>query len=295
MVVDVKLGRDTKFLAPWLPPEQWRRFLTPGASGLIAGDQADALGELFVALGAPADSVEIRATSGGYRYLRQCFDEDFGSLKQAVWLPTNADVPQCRAVGRHLLLLHLDGLICGKYDWARDCASEPLLEQTAYAQLYREALPELCGIDKPEWANLREPWEALKRQLPRLPGIVARACPERWLTGAELERVYVLQDLTDDLAVVSLGAEPYCGSDSAGVRVRCVDAYALDDLFERLCGENPYDEEVGVWLHRLPGEFCGGQDVPFISVFFRPSRTPAQTVLQWLREFLYSNVQLEMP
>lgn len=296
VVVDVKLGRDTKFLAPWLPAKQWRRFLTPEASGLIAGDQADALGALFGALGVPGNSIEIlKTTSGGHRYLRQHFEEDFGSLQQAVWLPTNADVPQCRAVGRHLLLLHIDGLVSGEYDWAEGCDSETLLEQPMYAQLYREALPELCGVAKPNWADLREPWGALKEQLPRMPGIAARACPERWLTDPELERVYPLQDLTNDLAVVSLGATPYCSSDSDGATVRFIDAYALDELFERLCGENPYDEEVGIWLHRLPGEVFEGHDVPFISVFFRPSRTPAQTVLQWLREFLYSNVQLETP
>jgi hypothetical protein len=53
------------------------------------------------------------------------------------------------------------------------------------------------------------------------------------------------------------------------------------------------DAQVGVWLHRLPGERVEQPaSAPFMSVFFRPSRTPGRAVAERAREFLSERVRM---
>jgi hypothetical protein len=87
-----------------------------------------------------------------------------------------------------------------------------------------------------------------------------------------------------------------------------MDAYELDKIFEWLCGENTYDPEVGIWLHKLPGEkvkntinnepngeqrkyykkleVCGLWQEAIASIFYRPSRCSEAEVIAKARQFL---------
>ena len=77
----------------------------------------------------------------------------------------------------------------------------------------------------------------------------------------------------------------------------------LDELFTWLCRNDPYDTEVGIWLHKLPGEeveqvedkkvdgkrkleICDKWVQPIISVFYRPSRCPELDLICKVRHFL---------
>gem|GEM_PF-1262934 len=289
-VVDVKLGRDTKFLAPGLDGALWRPFLDGGGE-LMASRQIELFRQLLNKLGVPMEQLMVETTAGDHPYLRQIFPEGDGSLREVRWVLTSADMPQCRAVGRQLLLLHIEGLVRSGYSWAGD-QSETLLEYPDYDALYRRVLPQLCGIDDPSWKDLAGPWDELVARLPRMVAFPARQCPERWLREPATERIYDLSDLTQDLAVVTLGAHPYCAT-TAPLRVRAIDAYALDRLFGQLCGPDQYDADVGIWLHRIPGETIHSDKDPVMSVFFRPSRSSQRDVLGWMRAFLRNNVVVE--
>lgn len=292
-IIDVKIGKDTKIIAPWMGDDYLETFLTGvGNENLIVGDTAL---KKFQALlsGLFSEDEALIAITGNW--LQQKIKSDkLASLKEIGWILTNANVPQCRAIGRQLVLLHLDDLILGANE-------ERLLEQSNhFRSLYRELLPEVCGIDDRAsgWRMLQSQWTTLRARLTRLPGFIGcdtlngiRIQADQGYATARRVRSGVGEEL-HDLLHIAFGAVPYAIPVGSGpVGLKSANAYALDALFEWLCGPDSFDPEVGIWLHKLPGETVSFPATePLISVFFRPSRTSEREVIHRVRSFLADEI-----
>ena len=168
-------------------------------------------------------------------------------LPQVTWLLTNADVPQSRAIGRTLALLHLKGLLTGSYGQAKD--GSELLEhlfwkdgtmvETEYAQFYVAFLGKLCGINEPKKAHvpMKEAWDEFEKKLPFLKSDdIAREVPE-WMAdfAPDVTMRWNRMDVNDELEVCSIGAYPYCvgpkgpiSSKTKVKKVQSIDAYRLE-------------------------------------------------------------------
>lgn len=301
LIVDVKVGRDTKFLAPSCKEgdegESWRTLLGPSDT-LICRD--DAVWKGFASV-LQRMNVTLNEGTRDLQWRESWIDGAAGSIQRLRWVLTNAGVPQSRAVGRELLLLHLDGLIRGRYEWATSadgqCLSEELLDgsDSEYEKLYCELIPELCGFAEGQACieDLRREWDRLRRRLPRMTDFVARLHAADWLIDPPLETPVGLP--SSQLHVISFPLDryqPVAGGGAGGIRIESVDAYRLDALFEYLCGADPWDEEVGIWLHRLPGEPVPDAGRPFVSVFFRSSRTSLDELRHQIQCFLSDGVSL---
>jgi thymidine phosphorylase len=65
--------------------------------------------------------------------------------------------------------------------------------------------------------------------------------------------------------------------------VKSIDAYSLDRLFEELTTKGTaYDFDVGIWLHRLPGERCESGD-PLFTIFYRTAKHDEEKMEQLAR------------
>ncbi|WP_017716153.1 hypothetical protein [Kamptonema formosum] len=350
-IVDVKLGQATKMLSPRMDEKQIQLvtndyFNEQGEQRLVI-DQREILKEFKSLL-----SEVVGGTNKEFPDLKEqpwivqlCQDSKqpggeskLNQLKEIRWLLTNSSMPQCRAIGRQLILIHIDELISGKRgkgEHLEDLLDENLLNQpTEYKKLYCDILPKICGINEVElavWEELKEQWRKLKKCLPKLESncrhrdsLLASSeeaeanvknddkefTVQKYLyepTYDSLEKSYP-EGQEEDLKIVTFGLYPYQLAAKDKVKIKCMDAYALDKLFGWLCGENPYDPEVGIWLHKLPGEevekttnnqpderqkkhykklaACGLWQQPIISIFYRPSRCSESEVFAKAREFL---------
>ena len=319
-IIDVKVGRDSKVIAPWMENEDISAFVTDVPSGKMFPNVAERFKRLLeneLAFDSGKITVE---KSNACMWLKQSprwssSDEGNPALNEIRWFFTNSSMPQCRAIGRQLILLHLDDLILGTY-------GDDLLDDgkdNAYKTLYREFLPEICGFkgEGHSWKKLQAQWRLLKKQLPQWDlflieplfvelketregrsGNDGRASEARrdivLLAQNNFEKGLMLAENVD-LRVMTLALGSYQPSARAGITVQHIDAWMLDSFFDWLCGEDSFDPEVGIYLHCLPGENVEApHEKPFITVCYRPARCPESDVLQKIRCFLSEGVEVGM-
>ena len=322
-IVDVKLGKDTKILAAWmndLDRATINKFLNafqekhdnPGVSLVLSDKNSlDGFSKILEELG--VTHIDKAQNSGWLVQNCQSGNTELDPLQEVRWLLTNANIPQCRAIGRHLILLHLDGLIS-------DSAELLMREgENEYKKLYRQVLPQICDcqMDKPEetWEKLQSQWALLKSGFPKFDSLVAQTYLKN--DSLELEKSHQLRfglGQNSDLAMISFGLYPYQWRIAQQrVKVKTMNVQFLDNLFSWLCGNEPYDPEVGIWLHKLPGEdveklvdnnadsqdgnrylkVCNKSQQPIISIFYRPSRCSELEVTAKARHFLSEEVEIE--
>lgn len=273
-VVDVKLGKDTKMLlSPWSGDREASDLRNPRRSdgGMSLWLDAEPLQALLLEMG-----IETTMTNGKWgQYLEQ--NNGPLTLKCVRWFLTDASQPQCRAIGRHLILYYLnDQLQKAKLKFG-DFSSGPL------ASLYK-GLGEIVGLADAEpelvakqWQELCKRFKGLGETLVELKKVIENALKEK---KGEVEDRHDLNVRT--LYMSDMGFQ-------SSRKIARIDAYALDEMFEWLCGDNPYDTEVGLYLHKLQGEKVRLKkkiNDPLVSVFFRPSRTPEVKVTPRLRRLL---------
>lgn len=293
-IIDVKLGRDTKILSAWmnqLDEAKVEKLLKAfDKDTLVISDK-----ESLEAFANVLRQLNIK-TEICQPWIKQSLEngnQQISPLKEVRWLLTNANIPQCRVIGRQLMLIHLQQLINGKDD---------LFKLDNYYQLYRKYLPKICGSDEQKWDSLKEQWEKLN--LPKYKDFPALKLFEK--KDLELEKSYPLS--VSDLQVISFGLYPYHLQAEKPVKITAMDVQFLDELFSWLCGSESYDPEVGIWLHKLPGEtveigegklengagwngqryleICKKSQHPVISIFYRPSRNRESEVMAKARQFL---------
>lgn len=319
-IVDVKVGRDTKLLAPWMEKGADELWLGTAAEELPVDEPRKhallrpELGIKFIEL---LQSVSLfhgtdilLEEAGGW--VSQACSDALSPVKEVRWFFTSADTPQCRAIGRYLMLLHLDDLVLQTY-------GDDLLESTAggeneYTALYRKLLPEICGLegglDELAWEELQAQWLNLKRHLihwddfaitPLFIELKRRRASDPGRQGDAgllssncFEQAQEVGSGELRMLTFALGNYQPAGLGETAVLVSRIDAWKLDALFDNLCGDNSMDPEVGFYLHRLPGERIDELDAdPFISVCYRPRRTPERKLLREMRTFLSLHVAVK--
>ncbi len=303
-IVDVKIGKDSKMLSGCLDEKLLKlvttNFVEDNKQKLVLTN-SEILKQFQLILSKMIGGTDTQLPAlKDKTWIEQNCDEQLMQLKKIYWLLTNSTMPQCRAIGRQLILIHIECLISQKDDL--------LTQDNEYKKLYAEVLPAICGVSDCNWENLRTQWENLKKKLPKL----GRFTVEKYLEDidckySELEKSYGGED-GNDLRIISFGLYPYKLQAINRVVIQQMDAYALDKMFEWLCGEETYDPEVGIWLHKLPGEIleecddgnvnevggngknfleiCNKYQHPVISIFYRPSRNPESEVMAKVRQFL---------
>jgi len=315
-IVDVKLGQATKMLSPWMTEKQIKLvtkdyFNELGTQGLVI-DNPTTLDEFKsllseVAGGGKATKFALKEPEQPW-IVQKCSDSTLEQLEEVRWLLTNSGMPQCRAIGRQLILTHIDELINGTDDLVT------VNDQNEYKKLYREVLPDICGVSDRSWEDLKIQWYELTKKLPKFKAGFDMV--NKYLKAecySELEKSDGQND--KDLKVITFGLYPYqLRAKDKPVTIEQMDAYALDKLFEWLCGDDTYDPEVGIWLHKLPGETvkvsaglgdeeqkklkklksCDLDQQPIISIFYRPSRCPESEVITKARHFLRHEVKLSL-
>lgn len=285
VVVDVKVGGDTKMFAPWMDNKMAQAFWDASGKPLVL-HKSDDLNELAALLEKLGQKVKV-AKSGGW--VVQTCDASLTPLTEIRWFMTNADQPQCRAIGRELILLHLDRLL-------GEDGSDGLLEVKDYKKLYCDIIPALCDIKTPSIKQIKTEWMVLRKQLPKMDRLVVKNYLDDRIGQVNNPRAAhkLLKEESEpiedvpDLAAITVGLKYYQHFEGEVV-IKSINAYWLDRFFEELCGDNEYDTEVGVWLYKLPGEVTSNVE-PFISVFFRPSLTTEHELLSKIRHFLTNEV-----
>jgi hypothetical protein len=336
-IIDVKLGRDTKILSAWmnqLDKVKVQDLLTAFKENyqdltLVISDEKS-----LQAFANVLQQLNIKTEEIDGDWIKQSLkkgNQQLYPLEEVRWLLTNANIPQCRVIGRQLMLIHLDQLINGLINQSekpddksliKDEDDKPLIkvikddllikDELPYKKLYCEVLPKICGCNDPKRASLTTQWENLTKKLPKFKYFPALKLFEK--KDLELEKSYPLS--VSDLQVISFGLYPYqLQTGNKDVTIKAMDVQFLDELFSWLCGNEPYDPEVGIWLHKLPGEtvekgddgkvngadwngkryleICKKSQYPVISIFYRPSRNPESEVIAKARQFL-SKVKVEL-
>jgi hypothetical protein len=330
-IIDVKLGKDTKILSAWmnqLDDVNVEKLLNAfDKDSLVISDLVISDKESLQAFAKVLQQLNIQ-TAIDEPWIKQSLEngnQQLYPLQEVRWLLTNANIPQCRVIGRQLMLIHLDQLINGDDDL--------LNKQDNYKKLYCEVLPKICGCNEQKWESLKKQWKDLKAQLPKFDDFPALELFKK--KDLELEKSYSLS--VSDLQVISFGLYPYqLQAGNKNVTIKKMDVQFLDELFSWLCGNEPYDPEVGIWLHKLPGETvekcddkpendqpknvddkpendqpendqqknvagwngkrylgkCNKYQHPVISIFYRPSRNPESEVIAKARQFLSKKVEL---
>ena len=310
VIIDVKVGCDSKILAPWMKHDDIKDFVSNVPSGVMFPNVAEKYKNLLEKE-LKLDSKEMNVKKeNGFEWLKHIpkWSNPRGNsaaLKEIRWFFTNSAMPQCRAIGRHLILIHVDQLL-NEINNENLLFDQGVVQNTEYGKLYGNVLPTLCGVelvkDKKQNANaIRAQWEKLKQKLPlwrQLPAhevfdkknpkyVTFHGSAEKTLDELEIE-------ISKDLSLISIPAYPYISGAKQSVKIEHINVYELDKLFDRLCGDTKYDAEVGIWLHTLPGEKIGDpKKTPVISIFFHPSVTPQEEVLQRARYILSEHVVIK--
>lgn len=282
-VIDVKVGQDSKMLAPWMGAEG--RSLLGNAGERLVVDEWLPIFQRYL------QSMELDVEIKDEYILEKC-SEGLAPLSEVRWFLTNANMPQCRAVGRELILLHIDQLFSGKRE-------EKLFQHdNPYKRLYCDRLPRICGLENTNLEQLQEQWNKFKSGLREMSSFAAFQCFEEdekygYFAAEKFEEELQVGEYGQDLAAITVGLVPYLPGTEYEIEVRRINAYALDRMFEWLCGDNPYDPEVGIWLHKLPGERVRPRQDPFISVFYHPSLQRKQEVIGQVRRMMREDVGLK--
>ena len=263
-IIDVKFGKDSKI---GLPKQEEN--LVIGSAELLRRLE-DSFGELF----SQEDGKFWVSTQPKY------LPEGIHELR---WIGTSADVPQCRAVGRRFILAQFESL------FGRRRKEYALPDQ--YLNLYFDVLPKVCELV----ANLEDTREAIAIQW--------RALKEQF-SPEGIDSITELVDIVENVhnsngfsQVLPGGLQVYSRSAlrrHCGRKIKQIDSYSLDQLFEILCGDDPMDPDVGIWLHTLPGEMVSMQDNGvFMTVAFRPSIISKARLDGLLDRFLSTSVEVE--
>lgn len=262
-VIDIKLGRDTKLIPTHSASVQQIETLCglsrepPNPLPQITPEQYRAAIDLLQPLLTANHLYAITANETDNHLLK--LEPPENSPAPTTHLPrqlnllfTNADTPQCRAIGRKLILIHLERLL------ESDTPFSDLPDK--WKQLFYQQLPQALEITHPDQAQLKQAWSTLKTQLPELEQDSVIAALKRHLVDNRPSEK-LLND--DNLCACTINAE-HDGT------ITSIDANALDQLFERLSDTGiQHDPDVGIWLHKLPTEaFCKGDAL--LTLFYRP-------------------------
>ncbi|EIC24025.1 phosphotransferase [Thiorhodovibrio frisius] len=285
-VLDIKLGRDSKWIVS--DPDQAARLCGTQTRHRTLHPEPDVIAALQAALapmlGAPQTTQDNLL----------CYHDAAGiadtSIRELRVLASSADVPQGRAIGRLLILHQLDQTLSQDDPWSDWPA--------AYRTFYLETLKRACAVPETvSTAALGAAWQALKQQLPIFDASGGHEYKKlfealrRVLNSDQPEQRHHAHPLlpeqahADDVHVVSVCA-PRAG------HLNFLDAYALDALFEALCGNDLFDAAVGIWLHSLPGEPVTPAR-PLLTVFFRPATMPERTLGQRLDALLHDSAHID--
>jgi thymidine phosphorylase len=201
-------------------------------------------------------------------------------LQELRWIATSSDVPQCRAVGRRLILIQIDKMI--------ESGLSALPEQ--YRNLYGRVMPSVCSpqaaaVPGDFLAALRSEWTTLRSQFGLREWDIVRRLAE-YIDAVESPGA-------GDTPSLPSGLEAYTFTSDRKGRVTTINAYALDILFEELTTRGPtYDFDVGIWLHRLPGEESE-RGKPLFTIFYRYAKQDKRAVQELGRrlnqEIAYDN------
>ena len=295
-VVDVKLGKDTKIF--WENNKYKFHELSPLQDKQV---QQLVLNKDYLKHYGNLLEKELglkNQLNSSHDYLCQTIKEaELSSLKEVRWILTNADMPQCRAIGRQLILYHLDQIFSDEGDGCFDN------KQSEYYKLYRKTIPEVCGIKmtkiKTPWKKCKDQWTKLKQQLPKINDFIHSDYLKTDQDSDQFEEAIEV-DSVEDLNVITFCLSPYQlpKLDNQKHCIQYINAAYLDTLFDWLTGENPMDEEVGIWLHKLPGELTTinvnepEKNEPFITIFYRPSRNSESELKAKIRQFLTNEVKI---
>lgn len=304
-IIDVKVGWDTKVINHLMDDDKIQTIMTNVDAKLIGGDKLLNTFKEILEKSIKDEEKSIKGEIKIYekKWIIQYPAKSLSSLKEIRWFITNADMPQCRAIGRRLILLHIDGLITGAYGPYEETL---LKSESEYKTLYRERIPNICDLygTEDEWDKLKVQWGNLKA---RLPDMMNLENSYKWMYELKPDNVEVPMPIVysddseaHDLMMISFCLYPYqIRSKNSKVAIINMKAYYLDDLFSYLCGDNHYDPDVGIWLHKLPGEIYeefvkvdGSKCNPIISIFYRPSRCHESEVIYRARKFLCEGVEI---
>lgn len=330
-IVDVKIGKDTKMLSPCMNEQLLElvstNFVKDGMQKLVFDSEYKEILINFKRILSDmiqGTTTQLPDTTDKRDWIEQkCEDKQLNKLTEVRWLLTNSSMPQCRAIGRHLILIHINELIENNDDL--------LKHDNEYKKLYMKVLPDICGVSDRSRSleNLSIQWGKLKKKLPKIETKIEPKIGTKTETKIENQFAVAkyLKDLKEDkdrdleksygekgkdLKIITFGLYPYQLQARGDFTIKRMNAYLLDKMFEWLCGEETYDPEVGVWLHKLPGETVKAlitkkeanqselnfknmestntlQD-PIISIFYRPSRCTEAEVIARVREFLCRGV-----
>ncbi len=308
-IVDVKLGKRTNVIAPWMTDVQLKQISKNFSEDckqklvIYKSEWLEAFQAILVEAGAAKpENLMIKNNP----WIVQNCQGELADLVQVRWLLTNGSMPQCRAIGRQLILLHINELISGNDNLLTGNNNE-------YQKLYCQILPRICGANA-NWNDLQTQWNRFQNRLPKVSDFIVR----QYLKNdryEELEKSY--GDPGNDLNIISFGLFPYHLADQeTTVLIKEMNASYLDKLFEWLCRGNTYDPEVGIWLHKLPGEEVQALirqeqntqseklrnfkklasidqwQEPVISIFYRPSICSESEVMAKVRQFLCQGVNI---
>lgn len=296
VVLDIKLGQDTKLyrrlssvplpagvadVTTMVDEAQLANLAPTAFTGLeVAGTSVPQLHEwLAELLGNPA-------SSPGAAIQWVC---PFSPEKIDVYLKySNADTPQCRAVGRLLCLVQIELIVTNL---------QPMPE--LHTNFYGNTLlpPTLAGtpsclphILKPVWKIFRnEHLPAINKQglfAKEFEGMKQVALAPA--TAVPMEHCAALTIYERDVWEMWLHTE---GANGGCTTVVAINAYPLDELFQWLCGDNTYDPLPGIWLHRLPTERIA-PGCPVITAFYRPDRQLAADVRRKLVFFASQHIRV---
>ncbi|WP_262966827.1 hypothetical protein [Methylobacter psychrophilus] len=273
--IDIKLGDDNKMLrsTAWyfggnaddvtlanIPLDS----STPLVTNTLA---AELLCKILLDLG--ISNAQIRSVQGVPLVEADVSEFDWNGMRSLRLLPTNGNYPQCRVIGRQLMLIHLECLLGehGHFDYPPELS-----------RLYLRVWPTVCGLPEDETcgeeyaiARLRAEWAILRQKLSRLDQFPL------WQAGGFHRGAKFAGNrdfdhatpLYDDLLMQSYTLASAQGWDAGRtLKINTLKMATLDDLFQNLSKQCKDDEEIGFWLHALPGETLAAKE-PFITVFYR--------------------------
>jgi len=294
VVIDVKLGADGKMYP--------RLGGIPMPEGLSTEEIArEARGETLCdgkAVFVPASQVPTLAKwlagllGGGYDENAEFVTVEWkGPYGRSVWVRlmfSNADTPQCRAVGRLLILHQLEQL-----------SSEFCTLPKEMCDWYCKHVPSAVDSAAVAQSTIQTEWKQLKHLLPKLDDKNSDYLTIKTHLAAAMKPGTSHTDSPrgstslDSVTVYGEEVPLWVDASLIGRTIERMQAYPLDTLFDSLGGINQHDPAVGIWLHRLPGEVVT-ENEPVVTAFFRPVDDGARLKRKLIR-YLSENVTFVPP
>lgn len=297
VIIDVKVGKDTKiFPSGKTENVSFDAFTNTEEKGLLIENEQlhKTFNNLLSTVGEEPDIKQTNAKKYNYCYNKEEFSRgDTDNIKMNIrWFFTNADMPQGRAIGRKLILAYIEGIFNDEDNMIKKVVTRKNIN---YTKLYLSFLPEICDIefatDDNCWQLIKDQWSKLSEQLNSRDYPKYNAIKKYKSKDENSQRVYTKdKKYLYDLNRITFKIEPY---QTIGDRnkIETMNAYYLDSLFDWLCGKDTFDKEVGIWLHKLPGETINKNE-SLITVFYRPSRCEKNEVRRKTRNFIFEHIVL---